>query len=78
MSTLAEIEAAIPQLTASELAELEQFVREAKLGKMTGPPADKKGAVAAFLKRWTGMGVPMTDEEMDAQRTAYLMQKHVK
>ena len=78
MSTLAEIEAAIPQLTASELAELEQFVNEAKLGKMTGPPADKKGAVAAFLKRWTGMGVPMTDEEMDAQRTAYLMQKHVK
>ena len=78
MSTLAEIEAAIPQLTVSELAELEQFVHEAKLGKMTGPPADKKGAVAAFLKRWTGMGVPMTDEEMDAQRTAYLMQKHVK
>ena len=78
MSTLAEIEAAIPQLTASELAEVEQFVLEAKLGKMSGPPADKKGAVAAFLKRWTGMGVPMTDEEMDAQRTAYLMQKHVK
>ena len=78
MSTLAEIEAAIPQLTASELAELEQFVHEAKLGKMNAPSADKKGAVAAFLKRWTGMGVPMTDEEMDAQRTAYLMQKHVK
>ena len=78
MSTLAEIEAAIPQLTASELAELEQFVHEAKLGKMTVPPADKRVAVAAFLKRWTGAGVPMTDEEMDAQRTAYLMQKHVK
>ncbi len=78
MITLAEIEAAIPQLTASELAELEQFVHKAKLGKMTGPLADKKGAVAAFLKRWTGMGVPMTDAEMDAQRTAYLMQKHVK
>ena len=78
MSTLAEIEAAIPQLTASELAELERFVHEAKLGKMTVPPADKRVAVAAFLKRWMGAGVPMTDEEMDAQRTACLMQKHVK
>ena len=37
MSTLAEIEAAIPQLTTAELAELEQFVREAKRGKMTVP-----------------------------------------
>jgi len=78
MSTLAEIEAAIPLLTGSELAELEQFVHEAKFGKMTEPPADKKGAVAAFLKRWTGMGVPMTDEEMDAQRMDYLLKKHVK
>ena len=37
MSTLAEIEAAIPQLTASELAELEQFVRRAKLEKAIEP-----------------------------------------
>ena len=35
MSTLAEIEAAIPQLTASELAELEQFVRRTKREKAT-------------------------------------------
>ncbi len=33
MSTLAEIEAAIPQLTAGELAELEQFLRKAKREK---------------------------------------------
>ena len=33
MSTLVEIEAAIPQLTASELAELEQFVRKTKREK---------------------------------------------
>ncbi|MEO6741913.1 MAG: hypothetical protein ABIP20_16840 [Chthoniobacteraceae bacterium] len=37
MSTLAEIEAAIPQLTASELAELEQFVRKIKREKATEP-----------------------------------------
>ena len=37
MSTLAEIEAAIPQLTASELAELEQFVRRTKRGKAVEP-----------------------------------------
>ena len=37
MSTLAEIEAAIPQLTASELAELEQFVRKTKREKTAEP-----------------------------------------
>ena len=37
MSTLAEIEAAIPQLTASELAELEQFVRKTKREKAAEP-----------------------------------------
>ena len=37
MSTLAEIEKAIPQLTASELAELERFVRRAKRGKAATP-----------------------------------------
>jgi hypothetical protein len=33
MSTLAEIEAAIPQLTASELRELEKFLRKARQQK---------------------------------------------
>ena len=37
MSTLAEIEQAIPQLTASELEELEQFVRKAKREKAAVP-----------------------------------------
>ena len=37
MSTLAEIEEAIPQLTAGELAELEQFVRKAKREKAMEP-----------------------------------------
>jgi len=33
MSTLAEIEKAIPQLSVEELAELESFVRQAKRAK---------------------------------------------
>lgn len=37
MSTLAEIEAAIPQLTIGELAELEQFLRKAKREKAAEP-----------------------------------------
>lgn len=37
MSTLAEIEAAIAQLTASELAELEQFVCKTKREKSAEP-----------------------------------------
>ena len=78
MSTLAEIEAAITQLTASELAELEQVVREAKLGKTMEPPTDKRGAVAEFLRRWTGAGTPVTDAELDAWRMDYLLKKHVK
>ena len=42
------------------------------------PPTDKRGAVTEFLRRWTGMGVPMTDEEMDARRMNYLLKKHMK
>ncbi len=37
MSTLAEIEAAIPQLTESGLAELDQFVRKTKREKSAEP-----------------------------------------
>ena len=33
MNTLAEVEAAVPQLSAEELAELERFVRNARLTK---------------------------------------------
>ena len=36
MSTLAEVEAVVPQFTVEELAELEQFVRQARLGKLRG------------------------------------------
>lgn len=33
MSTLAEVEAAVPQLSAEELAELEQFIRKTRREK---------------------------------------------
>ena len=36
MSTLAEVQAALPQLSIHELAELEQFVRKARLEKAKG------------------------------------------
>jgi hypothetical protein len=36
MSTLAEIEQAIPRLTVEELAELEKFVRQARREKVAG------------------------------------------
>ena len=47
MSTLAEIGAAIPQFTASELAELEQFVRRTKREKAMEPRSRR--AVGATL-----------------------------
>jgi hypothetical protein len=36
MSTLAEVEAVVPQFSAKELAELEQFVRHTRLNKTQG------------------------------------------
>ncbi len=36
MNTLAEVEAAVPKLSAQELAELERFVRNARLTKAKG------------------------------------------
>jgi hypothetical protein len=42
MSTLAEIEEAVPHLSADELAELERFVRKARRGK------DRETGVSAF------------------------------
>ena len=36
MNTLAEVEAVVPQFSAKELEELEQFVRKARLSKTQG------------------------------------------
>ncbi len=37
MSTLAEVEAVVPQFSAEQLAELEQFIRKTRLKKTQGP-----------------------------------------
>jgi hypothetical protein len=42
VSTLAEIEAAIPKLSTEELAEVERLVRERR-GKMFGDPVSQPG-----------------------------------
>ena len=42
------------------------------------PMPDRKQAVAYFLKRWSGAGQPLTNQEIHAARTARLMNKHVK
>lgn len=42
------------------------------------PLPDRKQAVAHFLKRWTGAGQPITDEEIHSARATRLMDKHVK
>ncbi len=55
MSTIAEIEKAVPQLSAEELAELEQFIREAREGARAQTEPAGYGAgerVAGFSSRW--------------------------
>ena len=79
MSTLAEIEEAITTLPASEVERLAEWLNRQRLAMRQPPKAGKREAVAAFLRRWTGAGVAATtEEEMHAQRTARLMEKHVK
>jgi len=57
MSPLAEIEAAIPKLSAEELAEVERFVREQR-GKLSGgpmlPPGNLWGGARERLRRIWG------------------------
>ena len=79
MSTLAEIEEAITTLPASEVERLAEWLNRRR--SVLPPPskAGKREAVAAFLRRWTGAGVAgTTEDEIHAQRTARLMEKHVK
>ena len=79
MSTLAEIEEAIATLPVSEMDRLAEWLNRQRLlaGQPTTP--DKREAVATFLRRWTGAGVgSTTEDEMHAERTARLMEKHVK
>lgn len=79
MSTLAEIEEAITTLPASEVERLAEWLNRQRSVLPPPPKAGKREAVAAFLRRWTGAGVAgTTEDEIHAQRTARLMEKHVK
>jgi hypothetical protein len=50
-----------------------------RLASRQSPKADKREAVAAFFRRWTGAGIASTtDDEVREQRTARLMEKHAK
>jgi hypothetical protein len=59
MSTLAEVEAVVPQFSLRELAELEQFVRQMRLVRMKGnghsaldlPPLDLGSMLAPLGTR---------------------------
>ena len=78
MSTLTEIEQAIATLPAPEQRELYRHLG-ARLGSSAAPAADRRKAVTRFLQRWTGAGTaPVTEEDLQAQRTARLLEKQVK
>ncbi len=79
MSTLAEIEEAIETLPVSQVDKLAEWLNRRRAVSREPLKADKREAVAAFLRRWTGAGIASTtDDEMRAQRTARLIGKHVK
>ncbi len=79
MSTLIEIEEAIEELPASDVETLVAWRERRRLAVRQEVKADKHKEVAAFLRRWSGVAsAPVTDDELDAQRTARLMEKHVK
>ncbi len=77
MSTLAEIEEAIETLPEDEVETLAAWLARRR-ARHSSSATGKREAVAAFLHRWAGAGAPMTDAELDAVRTARLMEKHVK
>ena len=78
MSTLTEIEQAIATLPATEQRELYRHLG-ASLGSSSAPAADRRKAVTRFLQRWTGAGTaPLAEEDLQAQRTARLLEKQVK
>ena len=49
-----------------------------RLVRRDPPLPDRKQAVAHFLKRWSGAGQPLTDNEIHSARTGRLLAKHVK
>lgn len=78
MSTLAEIEQAIASLPMPQQRELYLHLG-AQFGRGATPAkADKRTEVDRFLRRWTGAGTAVTEEELRALRTARLLEKQVK
>ncbi len=77
MSTLAEIEEAIETLPEDEVETLAVWLARRR-ARHSPFATGKREAVADFLHRWTGAGAPVTDADLDAARTARLMEKHVK
>ena len=60
MSTVAEIEAAVPSLTMEQLAELERFIRQTRESKArASPPAPRQLPLVAATGR------AITQEEID-------------
>ncbi|MEQ1860348.1 MAG: hypothetical protein ABMA13_10460 [Chthoniobacteraceae bacterium] len=66
MSTLAEIEKAVPQLTATELAELERFVREMRV--------KQAGAVPALARPWMELAGCLAGESDELRRVDRLVE----
>lgn len=82
MSTLAEIEEAIESLPVSQVDKLAEWLNRRRAVSHQPMKPGKREAVAAFLRRWRGAATAAsagtTEDEMHAQRTARLMEKHVK
>ena len=79
MSTLTEIEEAIATLPAPEQRELYRHLGARLVSGPAPAAADRRKAVERFLQRWTGAGTaPVTEEDLQAQRTARLLEKQVR
>ena len=70
MSTLAEVEAALPRLTAAELAEVERLARETRVGRQqsrASAPRPKVGETMDSPRHIPDSAfAPLTEEELKA------------
>ena len=70
MSTLAEVEAALPGLTAAELAEVERLARETRVGKQQSRASTARPKVGETMDAPCHIPdsafAPLTEEELKA------------
>ena len=70
MITLAEVEAALPALTAAELAEVERLARAARVGKQQSPASTARPKVGETMDPPRHIPdsafAPLTEEELKA------------